>query len=86
MTVFSVENSLNCHSSDDDSLSLGEQHVVAKQSTYVAVVYVGVVVLDDLTLEEETESLKNFEEESDNVGSGYWTGSCDWDEHWWGGG
>ena len=58
--MLSVKISLNCHSFDDDSLSLGEQHVVAEQSTYVAGVYVGVVVLGDLTLEEETESLKNF--------------------------
>ena len=39
-----------------------------------------------LTLEEETGSLNNYEDEGDNVGSGYWTCSCDWDEHRWGGG
>ena len=60
MTVLLVEISLNCHSSDDDSLSIGEQQVVAEQSTCDGL---DGVVVGGLTLEEETESY--------NVGSGY---------------
>ena len=65
MNALSVEISLNCHSSDDDSLSIGEQQVVAEQSTCDGL---DGVVVGGLTLEEETESLNNFEVEGDNVG------------------